>query len=448
MRKGRYFKPPNQQKSLFLLFYKLNQNMKSLFLAIAICFGIAVQAQNFNQYFENKTLRLDYVFGGNNKEQYVMLDELSSYPLWAGRTHHLSENVLKGNGQVRVFDEKTNKLIYTNSFSTLFQEWLSTEEAVRATKSFENVFLVPFPKDEVKIELVLFDRDGREKSKLIHQVDPKDILIHQKGVKDITEYDYVHKAADQTKAINVVFVAEGFIKNEMDKFIDAVKISIEQILTHKPFDKFTDNFNFIAVKSESLDSGVSVPRTAEWKKTAVESNFDTFYSERYLTTNRIKKLHDVLAGIPYEHIVILANTDVYGGGGIYNAYTLTTTGHKDFKPVVVHEFGHSFAGLADEYFYPDDVLSDFISSQSEPWEKNITTLVDFDSKWKKMLQEDTPVPTPEKEADQYKIGVYEGLKGKKIYKATLDCRMKTNQYPAFCSVCQSAIEELILFYTE
>jgi hypothetical protein len=422
--------------------------MKKIFLTIIWCFVIAVQAQDFNQYFEYKTLRLDYVFGGNNQEQFILLDELSSYPLWAGRTHHLSQNALRGNGQVRVFDENTDKLIYTTSFSTLFQEWLSTEEAASAVKSFENVFLVPFPKDKVKIELVLFDRDGKEKSKVIHEINPKDILIHQKGIKDITDYVYVHKAANQTKAINVVFVAEGFTKSEMDKFMSAVKISIEQILQHKPFDKFADNFNFIAVKSESSDSGVSVPRTGDWRKTAVESNFDTFYSERYLTTNRLKKLHDILAGIPYEHIIILANTDVYGGGGIYNSYTLTTTGHKDFKPVVVHEFGHSFAGLADEYFYPNDVLSDFISTRSEPWEKNITTLVDFDSKWKNRLKKGTTVPTPEKDADKYKIGVYEGSKGEKIYKATLDCRMKTNQYPEFCPVCQNAIEDLILFYTE
>lgn len=422
--------------------------MRKLFLLMALCFTAMVSAQDFKQYFEDKTLRLDYVFGGDVNRQFILLDELVSYPQWAGRTHHLNENALKGNGQVRVYDEQTNVLIYTNSFSTLFQEWLSTEEAQRTTKSFENVFLVPFPKNKVRVELVLFDEKGSEKDKLVHYVDPTDMLIHQKGVSDITEHIYLHKAKDSNKAINVVFVAEGFQAGEMDKFMTAAKVSIEEIFKHKPFGKFADNFNFIAVKSNSLDSGVSVPRKGEWKKTAVESNFDTFYSERYLTTNRIKKLHDVLAGIPYEHIIILANTDVYGGGGVYNSYTLTTTGNKDFKPVVVHEFGHSFAGLADEYFYEQDVLSDLISNESEPWEKNITTLVDFESKWEKMLKKGTPVPTEAKDVKKYPIGVYEGLAGRKIYKGTLDCRMKTNQYPDFCPVCQNAIEELILFYTE
>lgn len=420
-------------------------------LILTLLFGgimTTVNAQEYADYFEDKTLRLDYVFGGNADQQYILLDELVSYPEWHGRKHHLSENALKGNGQVRIYDSNTNEIIYTTSFSSLFQEWLSTEEAQANTKSFENVFLVPFPKEKVKVEIVLFDSTGKEKNKLAQVVDPKDILIHSRGIDHVTPYEYLHKAKDQNKAINVVFIAEGFTINEMDKFLEAAKVSVSEIFKHQPFDRYTDNFNFIAVKSTSIDSGVSVPRKGEWKQTAIESNFDTFYSERYLTTNRLKKMHNILAGIPYEHIIVLANTDVYGGGGIYNSYTLTTTGHKDFKPVVVHEFGHSFAGLADEYFYENDVLSDFIASDNEPWEQNITTLNDFDSKWKSKLKNGTPIPTPVSKAKNYPIGVYEGLPGNGIYKSTTECRMRTNQHDTFCSVCQDAIEQLILFYID
>lgn len=420
-------------------------------IALALLFGgisTFTYAQDFNEYFEDKTLRLDYIFGGNTQEQFIMLDELARYPTWAGRKHHLSENALRGNGQVRLYDEKTNQLIYTTSFSTLFQEWLSTGEAQTATKSFENVFLVPLPKQKTRVEVVLFDENGKEKNTMSHWIQPKDILIHEKGVQNITPHEYLHRAKDNNKAINVVLVAEGYTEGEMEQFMEAARVSVEEIFKHKPFDQFAANFNFIAVKSTSLDSGVSVPRTGEWKKTAVESNFDTFYSERYLTTNRLKKVHDLLAGIPYEHIIILANTNVYGGGGIYNSYTLTTTGHKDFKPVVVHEFGHSFAGLADEYFYEQDVLSDFISTQAEPWEQNITTLKDFDTKWKNQLKKGTPVPTPLDQEKKYPIGVYEGLPGNGIYKGALACRMRTNQHDQFCGVCQNAIESLIHFYID
>ncbi len=422
--------------------------MKKIFSSIALLLAMCVQAQNFSDHFDNKTLRLDYVIGGDASKQEVLLDEISSLPTWAGRTHNLAENQLQGDGQIRVYDAQSNELIYTNSFSTLFQEWLTTDLAKEQTRSYENTFLVPFPKNEVKIELVLFDDDAQILSSWTQNIDPTDILIREKGVNQVTDHVYLQKAKDQDKSINVVFVAEGYTQDQMDKFIEAAKVSMESILEYAPFNTYGDRFNFIAVKSPSIETGVSVPRENSWKQTAVESNFDTFYSERYLTTNRIKKLHDVLAGIDYEHIVILANTDVYGGGGIYNGYTLTTTGHSNFKPVVVHEFGHSFAGLADEYSYANDALSEFVSTTNEPWAKNITTLKDFNQKWEHLLEPGTPIPTDIADFDTYPIGVYEGPHENKIYTSAVDCRMKTNTYDKFCSACQDAIEKLILFYTE
>lgn len=405
-------------------------------------------SQEFDQFFTDRTLRIDAVFAGNAKEKSIVIDELNELPQWAGRRHHLGENHLKGNGTVTVYDVQTQQLIYTYSFSTLFQEWLSTEEAHKISKTFENVFLVPFPKGAVRVDIALIDEKGNYPVLLSQQIDPSDILIHKKGYQSQTPHVLLHGAKEADKAINVVIVAEGFQQNQMDAFREYAQVTMDEIFAHQPFGQFKNRFNFYAVESVSQDSGVSVPRKNEWKRTAVESNFDTFYSERYLTTGRLKKLHDLLAGIPYEHIIILANTDVYGGGGIYNAYTLTTTGHANFKPVVVHEFGHSFAGLSDEYFYETDVLSEMQSVALEPWEQNITTLKDFDSKWNDMLLKKTPIPTDIKEAKKYPVGVYEGLAGKKIYKATLDCRMKTNTAKEFCPVCQRAISRLIQFYTD
>ena len=191
-----------------------------------------------------------------------------------------------------------------------------------------------------------------------------------------------------------------------------------------------------AVASPSQDSGVSVPREGLWKKTAVDSHFDTFYSDRYLTTLHLFKMHDALAGIPYEHIIILANTDTYGGGGIYNSYTLTTAHHKLFGPVVVHEFGHSFGGLTDEYAY-DDQYVEYYYPDIEPWEQNITTKANFESKWKDLY-------------DQGVVGLVEGggYQTKGVWRPCEDCRMRTNTAEAFCPVCQRAIERIIRFYTE
>lgn len=180
----------------------------------------------------------------------------------------------------------------------------------------------------------------------------------------------------------------------MEKYINDVKTATDAIFAHEPFLEYKDRFNVIAVKSVSEESGTSVPSKGIWKNTALGSNFDTFHSERYLTTLNLKKVHDWLAGTPYEHIIILVNTDVYGGGGILNYYNLSSTGHKSFKPVIVHEFGHSFAGLADEYAYDWEEIPMF-PLDVEPWEANITTLADFKGKWESLIEKGTPIPTPE-----------------------------------------------------
>ena len=208
---------------------------------------------------------------------------------------------------------------------------------------------------------------------------------------------------------------------------------MEALFQHEPFKKLKERFQIIAVKSPSKDSGTSIPGKGIWKNTALGSHFNTFYSDRYLTTLNLKRLHDWLAGTPYEHIIVLVNTDNYGGGGILNSYNLSMTHHPSFKPVVVHEFGHSFAGLADEYAYEQEQIPMY-PADIEPWEPNITTLKDFDSKWKSLKG----------------AGLFEGagysLKG--VYRAYQDCRMRTNEHPVFCPVCQQAIERLIRFYTE
>ncbi|SHF40901.1 M64 family metallopeptidase [Dysgonomonas macrotermitis] len=424
--------------------------MKKLPVLILLLIHISVSGQNFDSFFINKTLRLDYIFAGNVQSQSVALDQLNELPQWAGRRHNLSTPLLQGNGNIKVYDLATNQCIYINTFSSLFQEWLTTPEAEMVSRSFENVFLIPFPKAKIKVEINLIDKEYHNRLLISHIIDPDDILIHKKGYKNITPYLLIHKASDNQKSINIAILAEGYTKDEMPEFMKYAEETVRQIFSYSPFNKYKDRFNVYAVQSESKESGVSIPRDNAWMETAFSSHFDTFYSNRYLTTGKVKDIHDALAGIPYEHIIILANTDTYGGGGIYNAYTLTTTGHPDFKPVVVHEFGHSFAGLADEYFYDSDALDQTYSHDVEPWEQNITTLKDFSSKWASLLPSGTPVPTPVSEKDNYPVGVFEGggYSSKGIYRPAFDCRMRTNSYHEFCPVCQASIERLIQYYIE
>ena len=432
---------------------KIIHIMKKLsILCLCAALHLPVAAQNFSDYFEDKTLRTDYIFTGDATRQEVCLDELTSLPGWAGRRHHLDELPLAGNGEITMTDKATGTVIYRTSFSSLFQEWLGEAEATRVKKGFENSFLLPFPKQPALVTVSLKNAHQEVCASLTHEVRPDDILIHSRGTERITPHRYMHRSGSVEDCIDVAILAEGYTEAEMDVFYKDAQATCEALFAHAPFDKLKDRFNIVAVASPSADSGVSIPLKGEWKSTAVSSHFSTFYSDRYLTTSRVKSIHNWLAGIPYEHIIILANTDTYGGGGIYNSYTLTTAHHPMFKPVVVHEFGHSFGGLADEYFY-SDAPSPLYPYDKEPWEPNISTLVDFKSKWQDMVPEGTPVPTPvKKSADEIftAVGVYEGAgyTSKGIYRPATECRMKINEAPVFCPVCQRSLERLILFYTE
>ena len=370
----------------------------------------------------------------------------------AGRRHHLSEIPLGGNGEITMKDKATGQVIYRTSFSSLFQEWVTEEEASRVRKGFENSFLLPYPKKEAVVTVALKNVYHKVSTSLTHEVNPNDILIHQRGLARITPHRYLLQSGSSKDCIDVAIMAEGYTEQEMDLFYKDAQTACDALFSHEPFKKLKNKFNVMAVASPSQDSGVSVPGKGEWKSTAVSSHFNTFYSDRYLTTSRVKSIHNWLAGIPYEHIIILANTDTYGGGGIYNSYTLTTAHHPMFKPVVVHEFGHSFGGLADEYAYTEAPSPQY-PYEVEPWEQNITSLVDFESKWKDMIPAHTPIPTPvaTQKPDIYnKVGVYEGAgyTQKGIYRPVTECRMKINEAPAFCPVCQRALERLINFYTE
>ncbi|MCR5326652.1 MAG: IgA Peptidase M64 [Bacteroidales bacterium] len=402
--------------------------MKRVFFTISFFF-IALSA-----YAQQRTLRIDYIFSGNSRETFIAVDELRILEGWAGRRQHLSELPLRGNGCLTIRSASDSSTLYRTSFSTLFQEWQHTEEATRTSRSFENVFLVPMPESPVLATIELFDSHGNTSAISTHPIDPSDILLRPASSTPATRD--IHIGGPVEDCIDVAIVAEGYTAAELETFWKDAKAAVDAILSHEPFGSLRDRFNFRAVGLVSRDSGVSEPAKGLWKDTALHSSFSTFYTDRYLTTLRIKDLHDALASVPYEHIIILANTDSYGGGGIYNSYTLTTAHHKKFRPVVAHEFGHSFAGLADEYFY-DDQFESYYPADFEPWEQNITTMVDFSSKWEGML-------------GTKGVSVFEGggYQSKGVWRGCDNCRMKTNEAPSFCPVCQRAIERIILFYSK
>lgn len=389
---------------------------------VALIATTTLSAQQFDAHFNDATLRLDYTFMGNATEQYIALSDISATENWWGRRINLNSVPLKGNGDLTLTDKESGEVIYKTSFSSLFQEWITTPEAANITRSFEFTLLIPEPKRPVVATLVLRDNTAKESAHYF-TLDPADVLIRDCSKQPALPYTYIHKGGDSKEAIDVVILAEGYTTEEMELFMEDAKITASEILSYEPFKSHSDKFNFIAVASPSADSNVSVPQEEAWRNTAVGSNFMTFYMERYLTSGNVYAMYDLATNIPCEHFVILANTDTYGGGGIYNSYTLTTAHHPSFRPVVVHEFGHSFAGLGDEYFYLSaDNNDEMHSLKHEPWEPNITTLVDFESKWADMVAEGVEIPTQvtAERSKNYVVGVYEGggYRAKGIYRPT------------------------------
>lgn len=427
--------------------------MLKLFIQL-LCSALCLSAfgsttHSLNNSLPQRTLRIDYNFSGNAQTQRISLAELCSMPGWAGRHTHMDSVPLQGNADITLTDAQTHRVLYKQSFSTLFQEWLLTEEATRTDRSFENTMLVPMPTSKAVVTVQLYDSHGKVQTHFSHMVDPNDILIRQLDHAPVTPHRYLHRSGSPTDKIDVAIVAEGYTAEQADSFYNDAQKAVTAILSHEPFKQYADRFNFVAVAATSNDSDVSVPAKGLWRNTALSSHFSTFYSDRYLTTLHQRDLHNLLARIAYEHIIILANTNTYGGGGIYNAYTLTTAHHAKFEPVVVHEFGHSFGGLADEYYY-DDQYENYYWADREPWEQNLTTLNNFALKWQDLLPKRTNIPTLPDAKHPDRIGVYEGggYMSKGVFRAYQDCRMKTNECSAFCRVCQRALARLIKFYTE
>lgn len=429
-----------------------------------------LHAQSFEEYFEDATLRLDYIFAGNVKEQHIYLQELKKQDRWAGRKSRLAEKFLNGNGQLTMKDHATQEVIYVTTFSTLFQEWLQYDEAKKVDKAFETSYNVPFPKKPVDVTITLTNNHRVVTTEMTHTVDPKDILIRKIGDNGIPFY-YVWKGqqgGDITDCVDLAIVAEGYTTAQMGKFYHDCDRVVEALFAREPFKSLKERFNVVAVAAPSEESGPSIPHNGIWHTSAAGSHYDTFYTDRYLMTQEMHKIYDLLSGVPFEHILVMINSDTYGGGGVYNQVTCFTSDHPTFKEVLVHEFGHSYGGLADEYAY-DDMDSEWYPADTEPWEPNITTLKDFGSKWADLMPKKQLIPTPlDPKVPNYRmvnkndpkamealnkatqvVGVFEGAgyQSKGCYRPAQECRMKINEVEDFCPVCTRAIQRITDFYT-
>jgi hypothetical protein len=423
----------------------MNKVLAVLFLSL--CFSLSVRGEvKFDSYFENKSMRVDFALSGNSVSQTAAIMQMREEPLWGGPLNNLIDPFNYGGYMVKVFDKASGELIYSRGFNTLFEEWRTTLQAGEQTQSWSNSISFPYPKSDVVFEILARDKEDMQFHSLLKtDIDPKSIFIDRSPLKHHNITQIVNKGDSQNK-VDIVFVAEGYTLEQQGKFVEDARRFARALSSIKPFDSVSEELNIWAVGVVSEESGTDVSGKGIFRNTALNSGYYTFGIDRYLTTPDMKSIRDAVWETPTDAIFILVNAETYGGGGMYNFYAMGTSDHARTLDVFVHEFGHSFAGLADEYFTSEVAYIDFYNLRYEPWEPNLTTLVDFNSKWQKDLKQGTPVPTPL--SDEYKngLGAFEGggYLSKGIYRPYDHCMMR--DYAPFCPVCSKAILQMVDYY--
>jgi hypothetical protein len=472
--------------------------MRTVVLLFVVSFYLSAQSFDpFDQYFVDKTLRVDYYHTGSKGMEIFALDKCYSEGVWPGSKTQVLDNLNFGEYMVRVYDAAGAQLIYSRGHSAIFNEWQSTDEAnAGIVKTFHETVRIPFPKNKVQVTISRRDKQMifRELfSTVIDPNDPAQINV-QKRTPQYASSKIVDNGAPEKK-VDLLIVGDGYSKAEMKKFRDDAKHYSDVLLSTSPFKERKKDFNIWIIEVESKESGIDKPMSNEWKENALGSMYDFFGSARYVLTEENRTLRDICGQVPYDAIAILVNDNRYGGGGIYNLYTTCFT-KSDAKGlewqmdyVFVHELGHSFGGLGDEYYSSSVAYTDFYQSGVEPWEPNLTATTDREKlKWRSFVEPSTPLPTPWKKNEydslealrgkldrlakdyyekreplykatqeivknaQYKdkVGTFEGggYVSKGIYRPAVDCRMFSLSLVGFDPVCSAAIERVIDSYVK
>jgi hypothetical protein len=341
------------------------------------------------------TMRVDYLHSGNALDEHYALERVVVEPLpWPGNLRQTIDTTNRGNNMVEVVDAKTGKLLYSRGFSTVFAEWRSTEEAARINRGFEES--VRFPRPEQPVRVRILKRDERNLFSVVWTADvnpdAQDVIRKQPPapVKPIG----IRVNGPSEDKVDLLIVGDGYTQTEMKKFEAAARRLADHLFQVSPFKERAKDFNVWAIALPTEESGVSRPSTGVHHASKLGARYDIFGSERYVLTTDNRALRELAQYAPYEFIEILVNNETYGGGGIFGQFSTAAADNDWANYLFVHEFGHHFAGLADEY-YTSPVAYATGGERREPWEPNATALHDpANLKWKKFVKEGTPLPTP------------------------------------------------------
>jgi hypothetical protein len=471
------------------------------FTLLLLCFVSFSFGQTYNSFFTNATMRVDYYHIGTKGQEQITIDKVYEENAWPGSKVNLLDTLNLGDCFLKVSDLQTNMLLYSRGYSTVFGEWQTTEEALSGTwRTFHETVRFPFPKQKVIVSFYRRDKFvGAGEMMAFREVfstviDPNNstVVNRERRESKFAVFDVMVNGPTDKK-VDILILGDGYAKEDIEKFRKDAKHFTEQLFSCQPFKKHKNDFNVRAMEVISDDSGIDIPDKNVWKHTALGTMYNTFGSARYVLTEENRSLRDIADTAPYDFITILVNDNRYGGGGIFNLYTTCFTkpakaGQEwEMDYVYVHEFGHCFGGLGDEYYSSQVSYVDFYPKGVEPWEPNVTrTNKKENLKWRNFISLDTPIPTPwqktkydsietlrgkldrlasdyyEKREELLKsandilmnpklagiVGAFEGsgYTSKDMYRPAIDCKMFALNPVDFDPVCAAAIERMIEMY--
>lgn len=423
--------------------------MKKIVLVMALQMAVfCLFAQNFDQYFENKTVRIDYKHIGDSRSESIEVVNHYVGKEWTGTFTHLVEPQRKGSLLFELFDALTGELIYSRSNDCLFYEYRTTERGEKEVGIFEECVRFPMPKRMAKYKFTGFNRKNQPTEIYQGVFDPQSTECQ--AMKKEYKVKNLHVAAAPDNAIDILFIPDGYAKSDKKKMQKDFDRFASYIVNCHPYIDLTNHVNIRAIEAYSEESGITDPNKNIFKKTLLNSSYNVIDVDRYLMCLNVWKMHEIADDAPYDFIILICNSSKYGGGGIYNFYCTVNNDSPNSNYVIVHEMGHMIGGLADEYYESEVSTRDFYPEGVEPVEPNVTTLVNFEAKWKDMITEGTPIPTPVAPEYEETVGVFEGggYVAEGVYRPVIHCTMHQILYDHFCPVCRKALEESILFYSK
>lgn len=438
-------------------------------------------------------MRVDYYHTGNATQEMFSLDRVVIEPLpWPGNPLKNIDETNLGKYLFEVRDRSTNRLLYSRGFASIYGEWETTDEAKSINRTFSESLRFPAP--QAPVQVVLKKRDSSNAFREIWSiiVDPKDMFVDTSKPASPGGVIELQNSGDPAVKVDFLIMGDGYTAAERKKFESDARRLLDILFATSPFKERRSDFNVWGICPAADESGVSRPSTGLHRRSPLGASYDAFGSERYVLTFDNHAVRDIASFAPYEFIEIITNSRTYGGGGIFGLYSTVAADSEQAPYVFVHEFGHHFAGLADEY-YTSPVAYLPAAVRTEPWEPNATALLDPTYlKWKDLVSPGTPIPTPwnkeeyEAHSREYakrraqiraenrpesemealfrenreweirffaaekfagKVGAFEGAmyEAKGYYRPEVDCIMFTRS-PAFCAVCRRAIERVIDLY--